>query len=116
VKSVRRKASSFVQPYKELKRHLIDDEDWYTTFAMSQLRDNLSCHAATGMTPYRAIFGSNAFDFECFILARSWTDDDHDDLAARLKEVHARLLERGVKVGTGRRGRTTGRWTRSSLQ
>jgi hypothetical protein len=64
---------------------------------MAQLRYNLSCHAATGMTPYRAIFGSNAFEFDCCLLDRFRTDDEPDDLAARLKELHARLLERGVK-------------------
>jgi hypothetical protein len=64
---------------------------------MAQLRDNLTSHAATGITPYRAIFGSNAFEFDSCLLARFRTDDEPDDLAARLKEVHARLLERGVK-------------------
>jgi hypothetical protein len=64
---------------------------------MAQLRYNLTSHAATGITPYRAIFGSNAFKFDCCLLARFWTDDEPDDLAARLKEVHAQLLERGVK-------------------
>jgi hypothetical protein len=80
---------------KELRRHLIDDEDWDMTLSMAQLRYNLTCHAATGMTPYRAIFGSNAFEFDCCLLARFRADDD--PLAARLKEVHAQLLERGVK-------------------
>jgi hypothetical protein len=63
---------------------------------MAQLRYNLSCHAATGMTPYRATFGSNAFEFDCCLLARFRTDDEPDDLAARLKEVHARLLSSGA--------------------
>jgi hypothetical protein len=64
---------------------------------MAQLSYNLTSHAATGITPYGAIFGSNAFEFDCCLLARFRTNDEPDDLAARLKEVHARLLERGVK-------------------
>jgi hypothetical protein len=49
------------------------------------------------MAPYRAIFGSNAFEFDPCLLASFRSDDEPDDLAARLKEVHARLLGRVLK-------------------
>jgi hypothetical protein len=64
---------------------------------MAQLRYNLLCHIATGMTTYRASFGSNALEFDFCLLARFKTDEESDELAARLKERHARLLERGVQ-------------------
>jgi hypothetical protein len=49
------------------------------------------------MTPYRAVFGSDAFEFNCGLLQRLRTDNDPEELAERLREVHTELMDRGVK-------------------
>jgi hypothetical protein len=76
---------------------LITDEDWDFTLALAQFRYNSTRHAATGMTPYRAVFGSDAFEFDCGLLQRLRTDNDPEELAERLREVHTELMDRGVK-------------------
>jgi hypothetical protein len=93
-KAYHSQTKGFIERYNQtlcevLRRHLIDDEDWDTTLSTAQLRYNLTCHVETGMTSYRETFGSNAFEFDCCILATFMADDEPDDLTARLKEFHA---------------------------
>jgi transposase InsO family protein len=62
--------NGFVERYNltlcsEIRRHLITDEDWDVTLALAQFKYNSAMHAATGMTPYRAVFGSDAFEYDC---------------------------------------------------
>jgi Integrase core domain len=94
--------NGFIERYNrtlctELRRHLITDEDWDVTLALAQFRYNSTRHAAKGMTPYRAVFGSDAFEFDCGLLQRLRTDKDPEELAERLREVHAELMDRDMK-------------------
>jgi hypothetical protein len=64
---------------------------------MAVFRYNATQHAATGMTPYKAVLGSEVFEFDCGVLQRWNTDAEPENLARRLAEVHAELLRKGLK-------------------
>jgi hypothetical protein len=50
------------------------------------------------MTPYRAVLGTEVFEFDYGLLQRWRIDDEPENLAQRLAEIHAHLLARGLKV------------------
>jgi hypothetical protein len=64
---------------------------------MEVFRYNATQHAATGMTPYKAVLGSEVFEFDCGVLPRWNIDADPEDLARRLAEVHAELLRKYLR-------------------
>jgi Integrase core domain len=71
--------NGFVERYNltlcsELRRHLITDEDWDFMLALAQFRYNSARHAATGMTPCRAVFGLDAFEYDCGLSSVSETE------------------------------------------
>jgi transposase InsO family protein len=68
--------NGFIERYnrtlsKELRRHLLKEEDWDLSLSMVVFRYNASQHTATGMTPYKAELGSEVFEFDCGVLQRS---------------------------------------------
>jgi transposase InsO family protein len=68
-------ANRFIERYSrilstELRRHLFDEEDWDLSLSMAVFRYNALQHAASGMTPYKAVFGSEVFEFDCGLLQR----------------------------------------------
>ena len=75
------------------------DADWDEHIALACFRYNTGVCAATGMTPYKAVFGVDAFeawgevDRACF-------DDEPDSLAERLSLLHKELLS---KAGVSRK-------------
>jgi hypothetical protein len=64
---------------------------------MAVFRYNATQHAATRMTPYKAVLGSEVFEFDCGSVQRWNIDAEPEDLARRLAEVHAELLRKGLK-------------------
>jgi transposase InsO family protein len=94
--------NGFIERYNrtlstELRRHLLDEENWDLSLSMAVFRYNATQHAATGMTPYKAVLGSEDFEFDCGVLQRWNIDAEPEDLARRLAEVHADLLRKGLK-------------------
>jgi len=92
--------NGFVERYNrtlcaELKRHLLEETDWDLTLPMATFRYNATQHAATGVTPYRAVYGVDVFEFDCALLQRYREDDEPEELSQRLKEVHGKLFARG---------------------
>jgi transposase InsO family protein len=81
----------------ELRRHLLDGADWDLSLSMAVFRYNATQQAATAMTPYKAVLGSEFFDFDCGVLQRWNIDAEPEDLARRLAEVHAELLRKCLK-------------------
>jgi transposase InsO family protein len=86
--------NGFIERYNrtlstELRRHVLDEQDWDLSLSMAVFRYNATQHAATGMTPYKAVLGSEAFEFVCGALQRWNIDAEPEDLAHRLAEVHA---------------------------
>jgi hypothetical protein len=49
------------------------------------------------MTPYKAVLGSEVFEFDCGVQKRWNIDTEPEDLARRLAEVHAELLRKCLK-------------------
>jgi hypothetical protein len=49
------------------------------------------------MTPYRAVFGVDVFEFDSALLQRYRVDDEPEELGQRLREVHALLFPRGER-------------------
>jgi hypothetical protein len=81
----------------ELRRNLLDEEDWDLSLSMAVFRYNATQHAATEMTPYKAVLGLEVFEFDCGLL-QSWNIDAMpEDLSRRRAEVHAELLRKGLK-------------------
>jgi hypothetical protein len=72
----------------------LDEDDWHLSLSMAVFRYNETQHAATGMTPYKAVLGSEVFEFICGVMQRCNIDVEPEDLARRLAEVHAELLRK----------------------
>lgn len=54
-------------------------------------------NSATGVTPYRAVFGVDSFDFGVEANLSIYRDKEPDDLASLLFSVHDGDLQQGVK-------------------
>jgi Integrase zinc binding domain/Integrase core domain len=72
----------------DLSRTILCEDSWPEYVSTCVFRYNNSVHSATGETPYRAMFGVDCFEFDAGINLRLRLDDEPDDLAARLAEVH----------------------------
>jgi hypothetical protein len=81
----------------ELWRRLLDEEDWDLSLSTAVFRYSATQHAASGMTPYKAVLGSEVFEFDCGVLQRWDIDAEPEDLARRLEEVNAELLRKSLK-------------------
>lgn len=74
-------------------------DDWDEHIAIACFRYNRSVNDATGMTPYRAVFGIDAFDFDAEVGKRKFEDDElasDESLKERLAKVHRELIEKGI--------------------
>jgi hypothetical protein len=94
--------NEFIERYNrtlstELRRHLLDEEDWDLRMSMAVFRNNATQHAATGMTSYKAVLGWEVFEFDCGVLQRWNIDAEPEGLARRLAKVHAEFLKKGLK-------------------
>jgi hypothetical protein len=65
---------------------------------MCVFRYNNSVHSATGEMPYRAMFGVDCFEFDAGINLRMCLNDEPEDLAVRLAEVHERLYDKSLSA------------------
>jgi hypothetical protein len=68
----------------------LDEEDWDLSLSMAVLRYDATQHAATGMTTYKAVLGSEVLEFGCGALQRWNIGAEPEDLARRLEEIPAR--------------------------
>jgi hypothetical protein len=72
--------------------------DWDLHLSMAVFRYITGVHEATGMTPFKAIFGGEAFDFDAEV---GWTTmledrDDDEKLQERMRIIHDELFRRGI--------------------
>jgi hypothetical protein len=66
---------------------------------MACFRYNTSVHEATGMSPFEAMFGIQAFDFDARIRWRTFLDEqDERPLGKQLEALHDELYRRGIKA------------------
>lgn len=83
-------------------RVAFDDSDWCEHVALACYRYNTSVHSATGMTPFRAMFGSEAFDFDAGIALRAGNDERTvEDLATSLRDTHDALYKASKRSRDG---------------
>lgn len=75
------------------------EDDWDEHVALACFRYNSSVCSATGMTPYQAMFGIEAFEAwgEVDI---DFAEEEPESLACRLSELHKQLLSRARKERT----------------
>jgi hypothetical protein len=67
---------------------------------MAKFRYNTSKHRATGVTPYRTIFGVDVFEFDAGIGLQLRLDEEPEDLAERLGKTQKDLLSAGSRSRT----------------
>lgn len=75
------------------------DKDWEEHIALAYFRYNTGVCTATSMTPYKAVFGVDAFEVWGEV-DRACFDDEPDSLAERLSLLYKKLLK---KAGVSRK-------------
>ena len=72
------------------------DLDLHLTMAV--FRYNTSVHEATGMTPFKAMFGIEAFDFDAEIGWKIVLDQQNEEesLPDRIRVLHDELYRKGI--------------------
>ena len=77
----------------------IDMEHWDDHVALACFRYNTTVHEATKMTPYKAVYGIEAFDFDAEVGRRMMIDEEaqsNEELGKKLAELHNELLDRST--------------------
>jgi hypothetical protein len=82
----------------ELRCHMVEETNWHEHLSMITFQYNATEHAETAITPFRALFGTDAFEFDCGLMWQ-WRVDDHpENFSERLRSVHGLLLSRGLSA------------------
>jgi hypothetical protein len=82
----------------DLAKTILCEESWPEHVATCAFRYNDNEHSATGETPYCALFGVDLFEFEAGINPRMRRDDEPEDLAVRLAEIHEQLYDESLSA------------------
>jgi hypothetical protein len=85
---------------KDLRAYVSpDDKNWDELLPLACFRYNTSVHAATGLTPFAATFGTEAFEFDAELGLRMQLDDRTvQDLPARLRQLHTELFTKSLQA------------------
>jgi Integrase zinc binding domain/Integrase core domain len=83
---------------KDLAAFVSCETDWDLHLAVAVFRYNTSTHEATGMTPFKAMFGIDAFDFDAEIGWKTVLDEQNEgeSLPDRLRSIHDELYRKGI--------------------
>jgi hypothetical protein len=81
----------------DLAKYVLDEADWDTHVTFAAFRYNSSVNSATGVTPCRAMFGVDVFEFDAGLGLQLRLDEEPDDLPSWLVAVHADLLSAGKR-------------------
>jgi transposase InsO family protein len=81
----------------DLAKTILCEESWPEHVAACDFRYN-NAHSATMETPYRAMFGVDCFEFDAGINLRMRLNDEAEDLAVRLAEIHERLYDKSLSA------------------
>lgn len=79
----------------DLRKFVMDEENWDRHVSFAVFRYNCSKNSVTKSTPYRAMFGVDAFEFDAALGLQLRLEDEPIDLPARLAEIHNEVLRRG---------------------
>jgi hypothetical protein len=70
----------------------LDEANWDTHVTFAAFRYNSSVNSATGVTPFRAMFGVDVFGFDSGLDLQLRLEDEPENIPSRLAAVHADLL------------------------
>ena len=76
----------------------VHEQDWHKHILMACYRYNTTVHEATGMTPFKAMFGVESFELDHELALQDRIDEDPgtgDELAKQLAELHRQLIGKG---------------------
>jgi transposase InsO family protein len=82
---------------EDLRKFVLAEDEWDQHVAMSTFRYNTSVHSATGQTPYRGMFGVDAFDFDAGLGLQLRLDEEPTDLPTSLARLHEDMLRGGLR-------------------
>jgi transposase InsO family protein len=74
-------SNGFIERYNrtlamELRHHNLEETNWDEHLTMTTFQYNATEQAATGITAFHAVFGTDAFEFDCGLMWQ-WRVDDH---------------------------------------
>ena len=78
-----------------------DEKDWHKHILMACYRYNTTVHEATDMTPFKAMYGVEAFELDHELALQDRIDEDPgtgEELAKELAEIHRQLIGKGTKA------------------
>jgi hypothetical protein len=83
---------------KDLAAFVSCESDWDLHLTMAVFRYNTSVHEDTGITPFKAMFGIDAFDFDAEIGWKAILDEQNEgeSLPDRLRILNDELYRKGV--------------------
>ena len=86
----------------DLAQHVsVHERDWHKHILMACYRYNTTVHEATNMTPFKAMFGVEAFELDHELALQDRIDEDPgigEELAKRLAELHRQLIGKGTRA------------------
>jgi hypothetical protein len=82
---------------RDLAKFVMHEEDWDRHLAFAVFRYNASCNEATGVSPFRALFGVDPFEFDAFLGLELRLEDKPHDVAQRLAEMHGQLYKKAMR-------------------
>jgi hypothetical protein len=83
---------------KDLAAFVSCEVDWDLHLTMAAFRYNTSVHKATGMTPFKAMFGIDTFEFNAEIGWKTVLDEQNEDesFPDRIRVLHDELYRKGI--------------------
>jgi hypothetical protein len=82
---------------RDLAKFVTHEEDWDRHLAFAVFRYNASCKEATGVSPFRALFGVDPFEFDACLGLELRLENEPHDVAQRLAEVHGQFYEKDMR-------------------
>jgi hypothetical protein len=76
---------------RDLAKFVTHEEDWDRHLAFAAFCYNASCNEATGVSPFRALFGVDPFDFYAWLGLKLRLEDEPHGVEQRLAEVYGQL-------------------------
>ena len=81
-----------------LQRELVEESNWAELLPLVTFQYNATEHRAIKTTPYKAMFGSDPFDYDQGMLLQYYIDQeaDQEPLSERLKQMHHELFTKSL--------------------
>jgi Integrase core domain len=91
----------FVERYnrtlcEDIAKFVMNEENWDVLVPLATFRYNCSRNSATGVSPYSAMFGMDALEFDAALGLELRIDDEPEDLSSTMAKIHADLMSTGL--------------------